>query len=170
MCGAAAGETAADLFGQVKLSTPKGSGSGDRVAWAAIAWSLGLKEAEYSFGAISRPCRHDPSIGFAQRLRRTHSRILPTSAHAHPLRIGREQEAFINDVPEMRGTGSGWVHHIPSLVAVTSCSPAYDRVVERRRARPALARGRRAVCGADRRAPRPIAGDRQGVLLRPDFR
>ena len=85
MCGAAASETAADLLGHVKLSTPKGSRSDDRVARAAIAWSLGLKEGEYSFGAISRPSRHDPSVGFAQCLRRTHSRILPTSAHAHPL-------------------------------------------------------------------------------------
>jgi hypothetical protein len=65
VCGAAAGETAAGLFGHVKLSTPKGSGSGDRIAWAAIAWSLGLKEGEYSFGAISRPCGHEPSFGFA---------------------------------------------------------------------------------------------------------
>jgi hypothetical protein len=65
VCGAAADETATDLFGRVKLPTPKGSGSGDRVARAAIPWSLGLKEAERSFGAISRPCRHDASFHFA---------------------------------------------------------------------------------------------------------
>jgi hypothetical protein len=60
MCGAA-GETAADLFGHVKLSTREGSGSGDRVIRAAIAPSLRLKEREYTFAAISRPCR-DGSI------------------------------------------------------------------------------------------------------------
>lgn len=82
MCSAAADETAADLFGHIKLAARKGSGSGDRVAWAAVAWSLGLKEAEYSFGAISRPCRDDPSFGFAQRLRRTHSVIVLTPAQS----------------------------------------------------------------------------------------
>ena len=84
MCGAATGETAADLFGHVKLSAREGSGSGDRVMRAAIARSLRLKEREYTFGAISRPCRHGPSFGFAQRLRRTHSGILPTQ-RARPL-------------------------------------------------------------------------------------
>lgn len=42
MCGAATGETAADLFGHLKLSTREGSGSGDRVMRAAIARSLRL--------------------------------------------------------------------------------------------------------------------------------
>lgn len=80
MCGAGTGETAADLFGDVKLSTREGSGSGDRVMRAAIARSFCLKEREYTFGAISRPCRHGPSFGFAQCLRRTHSGILPAPA------------------------------------------------------------------------------------------
>lgn len=78
MCGAATGETAADLFGHVKLSTREGSGSGDRVMRAAIARSLSLKERQYTFGAVSRPSGHGPSFGFAQRLWRTHSGILPT--------------------------------------------------------------------------------------------
>jgi hypothetical protein len=82
MCGAATGETAADLFRHVKLSTREGSGSGDRVKRAAIARSLRLKEREYAFGAISRPCRQGSSFGFAQRLRRTHSRILLSPAHS----------------------------------------------------------------------------------------
>jgi hypothetical protein len=85
MCGAATGETAADLFGHVKLSAREGSGSGDRVMRAAIARSLRLKEREYTFGAIGRPCRHGPSFGFAQRLRRTHSGILPTPARSPAL-------------------------------------------------------------------------------------
>ena len=70
MCGATTGETAADLSGHVELSTREGSGSDDRVMRAAIARSLRLKEREYTFGAISRPCRHDPTFGFAQRLGR----------------------------------------------------------------------------------------------------
>jgi hypothetical protein len=85
MSGAATGETAADLFGHVKLSTREGSGSDDRVIRAAIARSLRLKEREYTFGAISRPCRHGPSFGFAQRLRGPHSGILPTPARSPAL-------------------------------------------------------------------------------------
>ncbi len=79
MCGAT-GETAADLGGHVKLSTREGSGSGDHVIRAAIARSLRLKEREYTFGGISRPCRDGPSFGFGQRLRRTHSGILADSS------------------------------------------------------------------------------------------
>ncbi len=79
MCGAA-DETAAYLFGHVKLSTREGSGSEDRVMRAAIARSLRFKEREYTFDAISRPCRHGPSFGFAQRLRRTHTGILADSS------------------------------------------------------------------------------------------
>jgi hypothetical protein len=79
MCGAATGETAANLFGHVKFSTREGSGSDDRVIRAAIARSLRLKEREHTFGAISRPCRHGPSFSFAQRLWRTHRGILADS-------------------------------------------------------------------------------------------
>jgi hypothetical protein len=70
MCGAA-DETAAYLFGYVKLSTREGSGSGDRIMRAAIGRSLRLIEREYAFGAIGRPCRDGPSFGLGQRLRRT---------------------------------------------------------------------------------------------------
>ncbi|HET9104658.1 MAG TPA: hypothetical protein VFN55_15000 [Solirubrobacteraceae bacterium] len=77
-CGATTGETAADLAGGVELSTREGSGSEDRIMRAVIARSVRLKEREYTFNAISRPCRHYPAFGVAQRLGRTHSGILPT--------------------------------------------------------------------------------------------
>lgn len=78
MRGATTGEAAADLVGHVKLSAREGSRSGDGFLWAAVARSFGVEQRERTFGAISCPSRHGPSFGFAQRLRRAHSEILPT--------------------------------------------------------------------------------------------
>jgi hypothetical protein len=104
MCGAATGETAAHLFGYVKLSTREGSGSGDRVIRAAIARSLRVKEREYTFGTISRPSRDGPSFGLGQRLRRTHSGILADSSALTGFEIGREYVTVIDDILGIRGT------------------------------------------------------------------
>ena len=77
-CGATSNEPAANLFCDVELATAKSPRSDDGVAWPAIAWSFRLEEPERSFRAVSRPHSSDSSVGFAQRLRRTHTKILPS--------------------------------------------------------------------------------------------
>ncbi len=68
-CGSAAGESAADLFCDVKLATAESPCSRDGIAWAGIAWSLRLEQGEHPLGAVSRPPGNDSSFRFAQRLR-----------------------------------------------------------------------------------------------------
>jgi hypothetical protein len=88
--GAALLKTAADLFGNAKLATGKGSRSGNRLSGAAIPWDFRLEQSQHPFGAVRRPSRHDPPISFAERLRRSHTRNrarpsgarAPSSAHS----------------------------------------------------------------------------------------
>jgi len=61
--------------------------------WAAIAWSLRLKERKHTFHAAGRPFRHDPAFGFAQRLGRAHSGILAPSARRIAFCVGHEDAA-----------------------------------------------------------------------------
>jgi hypothetical protein len=75
--GAAILKTAADLFCDAKLAAGKGSRAGDRVSGAAIRRGFCLEQSQHPLRAVRRPSRHDPSIGFAERLRRSHTRIVP---------------------------------------------------------------------------------------------
>jgi hypothetical protein len=76
-CSAASDETAADLCGDVKLATRKGARPGDGIARTAITRRFRLEQPDHSFGAVRRPCRDDPTFGFAQGLPRNHTRIFP---------------------------------------------------------------------------------------------
>ena len=69
-------KTAADLPCDVKLATRKGARPGDRIAGAAVTWGFRLEESQYPRRAVCRPRRHNPPLGFIQRLRRTHRRIV----------------------------------------------------------------------------------------------
>lgn len=72
-----ADETAADLPRNAKLATGKGACSGDRITGAGIPRSFRLEQSQHPLSAVRRPPSDDPPLGFAQRLWRTHSRILP---------------------------------------------------------------------------------------------
>jgi DNA invertase Pin-like site-specific DNA recombinase len=74
---ATTGKSAADLFGDAKLATSEGPRPGDRVTRAAVLRSFGLEQPQHPLCAIRCPHRDDPSVDFAQRLRRTHTCILP---------------------------------------------------------------------------------------------
>jgi hypothetical protein len=70
--GAATTEPSADLLGDIKLATSKGSRPLDCVPRAPILWSCRLEQAEHPPSAVRRPRRDDPPIAFAQRLPRAH--------------------------------------------------------------------------------------------------
>src|SRR5205807_6258539 len=76
--GRAADEPAADLRYDVKLATSERAGPGDRITRAAVSRSFCLEEPEHPLGALCRPRRDDPPVSFTQRLRRTHTQILPS--------------------------------------------------------------------------------------------
>lgn len=80
LSGAATDKSAADLLGDIKLATSEGSCPGDRVTGPAILWSFRLEQAQHPLCAVCCPHRDDPPIGFAQRLRRSHTHILPRAA------------------------------------------------------------------------------------------
>ncbi|MBV8919547.1 MAG: hypothetical protein JOZ76_15885 [Bradyrhizobium sp.] len=66
-------KTAADLVDDAKLTTCERPGPGDGIPRAAIIGSCGLEQSQHPLRAVSSPRRDDPPIGFAQRLRRTHT-------------------------------------------------------------------------------------------------
>lgn len=75
--GATANKPATDLLGDLKLTTSEGACPGDGIPRAAIPGSFGFEQPQHTFGAVRSPCRDDPSVGFAERLWRTHTRIVP---------------------------------------------------------------------------------------------
>jgi hypothetical protein len=72
-----ADEAAADLLCDAKLATGKGACLCDRITGAAIPRGFRLEQSQHPLRAIRRPRGDDSPVGFAQRLRRTHTRILP---------------------------------------------------------------------------------------------
>lgn len=77
-CCPTSNEPAANLFCDVELAAAKSPRPDDGVAWPAIAWSFRLEQPEHSLRAVSRPHSNDSSFDFAQCLRRTHTKILPS--------------------------------------------------------------------------------------------
>jgi hypothetical protein len=73
-------ESAADFPGDVKLATSEGPRPGDRLTRAGIARSFRLEQPEHALRAVCCPHRHNPPVGFAERLRRPHSLILPSAS------------------------------------------------------------------------------------------
>jgi hypothetical protein len=69
---AATDEPPAELVGDGKLATSEGSCPGDGVPGAPIARCLRLEQRQHAFCAGRCPRRDDPSVAFAQRLRRAH--------------------------------------------------------------------------------------------------
>nr|WP_163548555.1 hypothetical protein [Candidatus Frankia nodulisporulans] len=65
-------ESTADLLGSVQLSPGERPGPGDGSARAVILWSFGLEQHQNPLCAIGGPCGDKTSIGFAERLRRSH--------------------------------------------------------------------------------------------------
>ena len=70
-------ETAAGLS-DAKLATGKGPQPGEGITGAAIPRSFLLEQSQHPLRAVRRPHRNDPAVSFAQRLRRTHTQILPS--------------------------------------------------------------------------------------------
>jgi hypothetical protein len=68
----ATGKPTADLLRRVQLSSGKRAGAGDESPRAIIIWSLSLEQPENPLGAVSGPRSDKTSVGFAERLRRTH--------------------------------------------------------------------------------------------------
>jgi hypothetical protein len=68
-----------------------------------------------------------------------------------------------------RGSSGGSPIPSPRAILFAGSRPC-RRTPSRGRARASFPRCRRAVCGTDRRPPWPLAGDDQGVLLRPHRR
>jgi hypothetical protein len=73
------GEPAADLSGNAKLATGEPASARDRIAGTAVIWSFRLEQPEHAFRAVRCPRRDDPTLGCAQRLRRTHTQSFPTA-------------------------------------------------------------------------------------------
>jgi hypothetical protein len=88
-CRPTSDEPTADLACDAKLATGKGARPGDRISRTAVMGSFGLEQSQYSFRAVRRPRRDDPTFSLAQRLNRTHAQSLalaiapPTTARAH---------------------------------------------------------------------------------------
>jgi hypothetical protein len=75
--GAATSKSAAYLLRDIKLTTSEGACPGDGISGADVPWSFGFEQFQHPFCAVRRPCRDDPPVGFAECLRRTHTRIVP---------------------------------------------------------------------------------------------
>jgi hypothetical protein len=72
-----ADEAAADLLCDAELATGKGACPCDRITGTAIPQGFCLEQSQHPLRAIRCPPRDDPPVSFAQRLRRSHTRILP---------------------------------------------------------------------------------------------
>ena len=84
-----ADETAADLLGDVKLATSKRTCPIDGITGAAIPRGFRLEQSQHTLRTVRRPHRDNPPVSLAQRLRRTHTQILPRPALCPPMpRIG----------------------------------------------------------------------------------
>jgi hypothetical protein len=70
---AASDEAAADLVGHGKLATCKGARPGDGIARTAVLWRFGFEQRQHTFCAVRSPRGDDPTLGFGQCLRRTHT-------------------------------------------------------------------------------------------------
>jgi hypothetical protein len=81
--GGMSDETAAGLS-DAKLATGKGSYPRDGITGAAVPRSYRLEQSQHSLGAVRCPHRDDPPVGFGQRLRRTHTQILPGVRRSGP--------------------------------------------------------------------------------------
>jgi hypothetical protein len=86
-------KTVADLFRDAKLATGKRSRASDRLSGAAIPRGFRLEQSQHPLRAVRRPSRHDPPIGFAERLRRSHTRSVPRLAAPRP-RVPRKAGAL----------------------------------------------------------------------------
>jgi hypothetical protein len=86
-------EPAADLRCDVKLATSERACPGDRITRAAVPRSFCLEEPEHPLRAVCRPRRDDPPVSFAQRLRGTHTQILPPISTPSMPRKGGEISA-----------------------------------------------------------------------------
>ena len=79
-----------------KLATSKGPQPGESITGAAIPRSFRLEQSQHPLRAVRRPHRDDPPVSFAQRLRRTHTEILPgISALGAPIPPAGNPEAII---------------------------------------------------------------------------
>ena len=74
--GAATDEAPADLLGDIALAPSEGSRPRDRVPRAAILWTFRFEQPQHPLGAVRRPRGNGAPVAFAQRLRRTHGKIL----------------------------------------------------------------------------------------------
>jgi hypothetical protein len=107
---------AADLSGDVKLAPGKGACPGDRITGAAIPWSFCLEQVKYPIRAVGRPPRDYPPVSFAQRLRRTHTRILLRVSALGPAMPAYHSSG--TDRPSARCCGSAVVVDDLDVVAV----------------------------------------------------
>src|SRR5579864_2892121 len=65
-------EAATNLLGSVELASGERPSAGDRSARAIVSWSLGLEQPQDPLCTIGSPCGDKTSVGFAERLRRSH--------------------------------------------------------------------------------------------------
>jgi hypothetical protein len=65
-------ESTADFLASVQLSAGERASPSDGRARAVITWSFGLKQAQHPLRAVGGPCGDKTSVGFAQRLWRSH--------------------------------------------------------------------------------------------------
>ena len=62
------------ILGNAELATSEGPGPGDGLTGPAVRRSFGLEQSQHPLRAVRRPPRDDPTVGFAQRLRRDRHR------------------------------------------------------------------------------------------------
>jgi hypothetical protein len=82
--GASNSEAPTDPLGDAEFATSKRPCSGDRMTRASVLWSFRLEQSQHALRTIRRPCRDDPPVRLAQRLRRTHADILARVSAATP--------------------------------------------------------------------------------------
>jgi hypothetical protein len=160
-----ANESAADLLGSVELSSGERASAGDGSARAVISWRFSLKESQNPLSAVGGPCGDEASVGFAQRLRRSHH---PDSTQARrgpfahlrgggPDRHGRPR-------PPFRGRGRPPpARGLPERPRWTSAGCAQSTGCSRSRA--SSARSSSTACCA--RSPRPCSACAHGRGLPP---
>jgi hypothetical protein len=98
--GGAAIETAPDLLRDLQLTAREGARASDCDTRTIVIRGRRLEQPQDALGAVRRPCRNDPSVSQAQRLRRSHSMNMPA---ARTPRGGSGWRCFRSEPPHLGG-------------------------------------------------------------------
>jgi hypothetical protein len=112
-------ESVADFLGDVELTASESPRPDDRIARAAVLRSLRLEQSQHPLRAVRRPRRDDPPVSLAQRLRGTHTQILP-----HAPSAGARLPIGLRDTSSVATRASLSADQRPCLARTGGTSPA----------------------------------------------